>query len=222
MKKTMMALAALAGVASATTSLTLDSSFTPVSGTAQSIIDAGIGHGNTNWGVDVKGDQLTYTIANAPTVNVTVSSLLGADAVADDQPLTLTAFVMLSRPGDSWYVGDHRTVTVTVGDQSWTSNVSTISRTSGYGTIIYTFADENAPLFLTTDTLKVVFNAASNEDISFGCVQPLNGATLSTGTDLNYSGWAMPIRLEAKTPEPATATLSLLALAALASRRKRH
>lgn len=136
--------------------------------------------------------------------------------------LNITSVTVVSRPDNTQH--NSATMTLTVGDQTFTSGNAVYSTNAAntYGTVTYSFA---TPVEISADTtsldLTITAANASNK-FGYGEFKVAEGCSLTSGSPSTYvpvvrlSGTYTPA-----VPEPATATLSLLALAGLAARRRR-
>lgn len=223
MKKTLIALMALAGVAVAEPVLTfnMDSAVRDSEGNLESCVslaDNDKANSSVNIG-NLMFSEKTYT------VTITLSDMYCSENVElqDGQKLMLTSIQVVSR-NDATRRPEDATITVSGN----TSAVADYTAISGSKRDLITFRFDT-PIDITDSTsVSIQFNVpsyqAGQSTTSFGysAVEAKSGHTLQA-TPLTFGSYGIPVRLNVTaTPEPATATLSLLALAALASRRKRH
>ena len=232
MKKTLIALMALAGVAMASP-LTLDTKYMDKEGNTSSYWEdissmSGIELGNF--------DQKTITFY------IEVSDLYGADSLADGYTYQLTSISWTGHT-QGFFVGGSRTITVSNGETSVSAAYPT-SDTSNHK-LTATF---DTTLNITSASKLTVTIESSNsaENVGMSIVDrtsadtkagSVTGATwgyvdgepaydyihnqINSQMPINTKGYNdIAIRLTV-IPEPATATLSLLALAGLAARRRR-
>ena len=231
MKKTLIALMTLAGVASAG-SLTLDSKYM-----AEGVDSSYFSGFTSTSGVERK--NLT-----APTITfyVEISDLLGSSAMLDNSIYDLTSLSWYAY-SDGSYVGGSRQVTLSNGTQTLTLAHS--SAATGSDKILTVNHDLGFIVTKETKLTITLSSTSSNENVSMGVgdrsTDAAKAATV-TGATFGYvngepvynkvtgvegytpiqSSWAyndIPLQLTL-IPEPATATLSLLALAGLAARRR--
>ncbi len=248
MKKTIIALMALAGVAAAADTITLGTQIVKDYETDnETVIDL-----YTDWET-YKGDttvveSVNHKNATTLTFYVKVSDLFGAGALDSATSYTLKTFSYLGWDDDG-ELGQDETLTVTLGNQSVTATISDAHESGSYdpqNTVTFT----GTLNFTTADILKVTLTGGldaegdqTNVGIKYidspGTNKVLGSASnLNADGTMNYwhedknnnaNGWhtglktdAPIIQLTAKAvPEPTTATLSLLALAGLAARRRR-
>lgn len=216
----------LAGVASVASAFTLDTAIVKTDdGSSVSAFEAALNQTKQEAaavdGINV-ADQLHFTTASAPTITITLSDMYSTEALPEGT-LTLSTLSFLSRP-DSSNQG-YESVTVSVNDKSVTSTSYTtdlpVSGNSTYRAVTWTFSDTLT--FSADDVLTVTF-AATSVEMGMGVFQTETGYTFGgvnpvyTNSSNQYYDF---FRLEV-IPEPATATLSLLALAGLAARRRRQ
>lgn len=227
MKKTFIALLALAASAVAnadTSAYMLDSRLNLADGTTLSAFDQIPGKTKnevTGTGYFSAADQLHFTTL---TLTLTLGDMYLSGADSLEGPTTISSISFISRP-DSSNQGPG-TITVSVGGQTYTSEDVTYSQTGAtYGTDTFSF--ENAiTIDPKTTTITLTLGHTNSVEVGFGAFQPATNATL-TGSTAEYNGvWYPVVRISGTTgtpvvPEPATATLSLLALAGLAARRRR-
>ncbi len=225
MKKTIIALLALGGVAAAA-DVTIGSYVTKDS-VNYDIVDSFAGETyddvDSTYGVHL--DKLHFKsltfVLNTGDMLVSDSGLKTGDA------LTLKSLTILGRYDTNDYRATDSTMTVTLEDaSSYTSSVAVHVRgNSGCATITYDFTD--AITFSLGDDLTFTFNrgSAEGDDPTYNLgIAPMQGVS---GAPIVYNNvWQMGTQLSvasaaASVPEPTTATLSLLALAGLAARRRR-
>lgn len=215
MKKTLITLLALSGLAIAdtvtyssyTSSFAITSSF--VGKTADQIRALGATDAN----------KLAFT--DNQTVSLSVAGMMPSDVLESDTELMLNTFSYISRP-DTTHTSENSTVSITLDGVTYTSGAAVYTGTDGtYGLISYTFTD--GPTFTAADTLSFSIARVGTTDpskLAFGAFQGLEGTTKI------YGDWQGAFQISgtiatAAVPEPTTATLSLLALAGLAARRRR-
>ncbi len=243
MKKTLIALMALAGVAVASSPITLESKL--VSG--ENIYGVYSQWENIkNDTTLIEGTETTYP--ETLTFYVKVSDLFGAENLSSTGKYQFTSFSFLGQANGNCSNGGD-TLTITVGSQSVTGIVQQSS--NAYTSVVFDTPNANSLFFTTSDILTLTLQAGFDGGKDNGRVeimyydtprtnQALGAASAlsSDGTDLNYfhkysnnsgngfqTGWKTDAPVVSMTvtyiPEPATATLSLLALAGLAARRRR-
>lgn len=237
MKATILTTLSMVGfsLASAADSFTLDSMFTLADGSTLSAYDAVVGKT-----VDTVNNY-AYTASNgAGKAEASSKSLtLNLGEMYSSQTLSgtlnITSVTVVSRPDNTRQ--NTATMTLTVGNQTFTSGDAVYSTNAAntYGTVIYSFA---TPVEISADTtsLSLTITATETETITnqdgttttkpkkfgYGEFKVAEGCSLTSGSSTAYtpvvrlSGTYTPA-----VPEPATATLSLLALAGLAARRRR-
>lgn len=234
MKKTIIALLALTGVVGANTlELSSKLSYTDPTGVnsfeisaydtfvdqTRSTID-----GYTMNGIDcIDADRDSAIPAPVTTKTVTLnlanmytegdSSLLSAG-------MSLTQICFIGRD-DAKNRPAGVTLSLTIGDTTYTSDAVVYGASDKHGAITFNFT--NGPVITTLSDISVTYSGT--ESMGAGVFKDQNGAVL-TGTNGTVDATAnwVPIAKVTLTsvPEPATATLSLLALAGLAARRRRH
>lgn len=225
MKKTIIALLALAGVAAADViTLTPGNAYTPVSGgqinanrpftsandytssDLKSIIDVIADPTLAGWYAGVGQGQ-----ANYPQSDVTLTDT-GFDFLCRSGVSYEFVLAFVEAPEDTTALTMSFTSTYNVSASIWTFNKETESITL---LLDRTASTANTPFTVTVDNLQL----GSDDMIVFAwsgsAVGGTNGGTKISVTDVAMSATTAPI------PEPTTATLSLLALAGLAARRRR-
>ena len=132
---------------------------------------------------------------------------------------------MLAREDDA-YQGTGSTVSITLAGVTFTSAEAVYSNpAAGHVLVTYTFA-ETLPTFELGDTLTFTFTLADGTIENVNKIPAAAMKGLSAAPTVFNGGWQAAMQLGVKTtapavPEPTTATLSLLALAGLAARRRR-
>ncbi len=227
MKKTLVALMALAGAAMA--EVTLGSYYT-ADGVNYDAVDNFYGQTKNEIvaksGVTV--DKLAFdrgTIGNLLNLTLNTNDLLSSDsALTTGMELELTSLTLLARE-DDMYQGAGSTLAIDINGVTYTSEAAVYSDpAAGHALVTYTFAGAQ-PTFKMGDSLTLSFVLADGtiENVNKIPAAALKG--LSAAPTVFNGGWqaAMQLKVEAVTnvPEPTTATLSLLALAGLAMRRRR-
>ena len=233
MKKTLIALFALAGVAAAANvgdtlrfGSYIDGTYDDAVATLNGMTRTAV---NNAYGASC-ADNMGYT--NGSTFTLSPADVYPfTDWLEDDVNYKLTTVQILSRSNDSEW-GDGRSLLVSVdGGVTNIASEAAVKVRSGsdtYGLITVTFSKE--VLFTDKDTLTFTFvspGTGNGQKFGVAAFKDSSFTTLVTGNSLawtvNNNTYVTPIAITAiKTPEPATATLSLLALAGLAARRRRH
>ena len=239
MKKTLIALVALAGVAAAADTITLGTQVVKPDNTKIDLY--------TDWETYKADTSVVEAIghknANTLTFYVKVSDLFGADTLDAATSYTLKTFSYLGWDDDG-ELGQGDTLTVTLGTQSVTATITDVHVTGSYdpkNTVTFT----DTLNFTTADILTVTLTGGNSTLVGIKYIDsPTNNKVLGSASNLNtdgtmnywhedrnnaanawQGGWktdAPVVQLTATfIPEPATATLSLLALAGLAARRRR-
>ena len=219
MKKTIITLLALAGVAAAE-SLTLTTGIK---------YDGVLYDGYTNPGIE--GLDYTYTdwhsadLQNDAVFTITIGELYNADSITSST-FTLDSVTMKVQP-KGWGMGGQREVILTLGEKTVTKGYNHDANSAGYFTIDSIGWTDLTKDSVLTFTLKKGIGRdewASFENTNIPLASTTNGtwsgvSLLSIG---NVTNGAPLVSLGITTvPEPTTATLSLLALAGLAARRRR-
>ncbi len=231
MKKTLIALMALTGAA-ITEAATLSSYYTDDNETKQVTLDEVLGNSEAN--ASALADSLTADTIVAKT-NVTFTldtSTMLFDGAKLGDTVTLNSLVLASGAANTYYVNEatnnQRYATITLSGVTYTSDKQVAAITSGtYGTLTYTFTGDNAFTFTVGDSLAIELNSEEGVYHSqFGVFQGQTGSGDITcqkyDTAPGTGSWQPAVKLNvAAVPEPTTATLSLLALAGLAARRRR-
>ena len=247
MKKTIIALMALAGVA-AGSDISLESKLVS---------------GENTYGVysqweSIKGntaliEQSKTKYPSSLTFYVKVSDLFGAENLTDTERYQITSFSYLGQASGNCSNGGD-ILTITLGNQSVSGTVQQSSNV--YTSVVFDAPNASTLSFTSSDILTLTLTGGRDGGANDGLVEMLYydtpgtnqalgaaSALNSTGTDLNYyhkysnhngNGWDTTVKTDAPVvsmtvravaapavPEPTTATLSLLALAGLAARRRR-
>lgn len=231
MKKTLITILALAGVAMAE-SLTL---YTGIK------YDGELHNGYTK---PTEPEGLNYVYGNWPgSVNnslafsIDIDQLFNADQIGTTDIITLNSLTV-KIPNNGWAFGGNRVVTLTVQGQedtyTYTNTMTSIGRNGGDLTLSGINWEG-----LTKDTMLTFAISSNNEDCTVALAGSQNGVWSGVTTfDTTGAEWinkndgytdvetnAAPLVslgiTTAPIPEPTTATLSLLALAGLAARRRR-
>ncbi len=235
MKKTIIALMALAGMAVAgtdTNTLTLSSkvSGTQASGFSESFdLDAfSKVIGETAATVDalttggkkyLDGDNNSFEYDDTIAYTLKLENMLQSGNTTLDvtKGLALTSIEIIGRDNG----GDKQanaTLSLTIGTKTYTSNKPTYSTSTGYQPITFTFTDGPVLTSLSSD-LNITVSGFTSGYLGLGAFKTQSDATL---TGVSGNGYVPLVRVNLSTvPEPTTATLSLLALAGLAARRRR-
>lgn len=226
MKKTLIALAALTGLASAAEwPITLSSYFTDNQGQQQATVDAvyGLNKDEANALGGLTADFLNG-ISTDTVFTVQTGDLLTSSGVTTETSVKVSSITLSSSIGQ-YYVGPDRRLNVVVNGTTYTSDGQATEGYEGthYGKLIFTFSGDNAFTFNVGDTLNVTFPAVKDVlHTAYGVFKGQTGVSNLT-SPTNFTAWQAAVKIEGTaTPEPATATLSLLALAGLAARRRRH
>lgn len=166
-------------------------------------------------------EYITFdTLHHSPSITLTLGNMLVSDAVdlAAGQKLVLTSVQVVSRPSGSQYRPADSVATIEIGGETFTSAAAVYPAPGSRDLITFTF---NTPVDITNATTLTL---SISGDFGYSCYAVKNDhqetVTLPSDT-ATYNQWHMPTRLNTMVaPEPATATLSLLALAGLAARRR--
>lgn len=234
MKKTIVTLIALSGIsAAADLTLTTGIQYTDSSGNTTLVSgytnphNEDIGYSTNYWPGSRNLSSLDFTI--------TLSGLYGADAIQKTDEITLNS-LKIKVTGTGWCQDEGRTITITSGENTYSCELADIfsgpggndGNTEGY----LTFSPKDWALTLDS-TISVSIKPAdgatsANLSVATADIYGKNNATVAwsgvTNVDMtdNWGNEAPLVQLNVSTvPEPATATLSLLALAGLAVRRRR-
>lgn len=225
MKKTLVAILALSGMAMAASDLTytMDTAYT-VDGDSGSAVTA-ILSPFTNPYVEV--NQLMHS---GFSTTLTIKNMYGSDilpALKDGEKLVLTSIQVVSRANTAARPADAK---ITLGNNLGTSlnaDYSALGTAPNETTTIprglITFNFETPVDISNLETLTLTFTGGG-KGLGYTCWKGAGDATIESDTpSLANGGWHIPVRLNTQIiPEPATATLSLLTLAGLAARRRRH
>ena len=233
MKKTLIALMALAGVAMATetTAVTLGSWYTD-GGQNFLTLDAVTDKAMNDCASLLNANHDTELTASASFTLNTEEMMLSGVKVGDT--VTISSIQVASAIGGyGTGAGATRTMAVTLGGNTYVSDTQQSYKPQGaYGVLTYNFSGDNIFTFTVGDDLAVTINAQNGVvHQQLGIFKNQTGvSTITSGDTVN--GWQAAVKLNGtvsvpepvtpSVPEPATATLSLLALAGLASRRRRH
>ena len=237
MKKTLIALMALASVAMAET-ISLETKIQ----TADEAYAA-----FTDWS-DIKSDAtIVETVREAEksaaiTLFVLPSDLFGGDSLTAGQKYQLDTFTWVGND-NGYFVGGNRTVSFSIGDSE--PVVVSVPGTSD-STPCITLGNDDVFTFTANDIIKITITPGSGENIAVKYIDvPSPNKVLGISTalkadgslnyfhnggdayqngiqhGLKYDAPIIQLTAHAVVPEPATATLSLLALAGLCARRRR-
>ena len=221
MKKTLITLLALAGVAIADEPITIGSYYTKDS-VQYDAVENLVGKTKAEAKNEItNADNYTFDVDKTITLN-TANMLVSDSSLITGTELQLTGFSYISRI-DANDQSKNATVSITIGDVTYTSEKAVFNggaNNTDYGLVSYSFSDAALPTFKLGSDLTFTIDCAgtdNNQKLGFGFFQGLSGAVTL------YGAWQGAFQLQAVTvPEPATATLSLLALTGLAARRRRH
>ena len=233
MKKTLIALMALAGMAAAadltlTTGITYNGEL--YNGYTNPNVE-GLDYTHSDWPGSITGAPLTFSID--------LNSLFGSSEIGNEDTITLNTLTVKVHPG-GWAMDSTRFVSLSVvGNDAYTysqaivNNAEYVVRNGGE----LTLSNLNLEGLTKNDTLTFTIDGGSDHTVA------LAGSTAGTWSGVgtfDTSNWdnrggggytnagtnAAPlVSLNVTTapiPEPTTATLSLLALAGLAARRRRR
>lgn len=168
-----------------------------------------------NDATDTKYVDVWRSASNSLTIN-TGNLYLFSGTVGTGQKFQLTTLTLSTQAND-WFVGGGRYAAIKIGEVTYTAT-QTASHSGTANTVgKFTFDFSAAPVtFSVGNSLTFTFNStASGEDSSYGVFKGIEGPVVS-------DTWKASVQLKAVAiPEPTTATLSLLALAGLAARRRR-
>lgn len=213
MKKTLVTLLALGSVAVAD-DYTFSSYYTE-NETKYSAIDEFVGKAPDPYDACVLYGNIT--------VKLKAAAMLGSELEEGTQ-LTLNSLSVLNHSSKDFGAGS--TVSITIGGTTYTSNEASSDAQKGvYNLITYTF--DGGPTFSIDDELNFTMNILKDSMLDFGIVnQTLEGAAIvrekiGSFIPAKYGAFQIKASTTAPVPEPTTATLSLLALAGLAARRRR-
>ncbi|MBR5895071.1 MAG: PEP-CTERM sorting domain-containing protein [Akkermansia sp.] len=240
MKKTIIALMALAGAATAADlSLTTGILYTPAGGEATLISgytnpsNNNIGYSSNYWPGSRNLSSLDFTI--------TLSGLYGASEINDTDTITLSS-LKIKVTGSGWCQDEGRQITLTTGDYSYTAELEDIftgpggnsGNVEGYLTLSPKGWTLSKDSILNVSITPAEGKTTDNFSVASADIYGQNNASVAwsgvTNVDMtdNWGNEAPLIQLNVTTtsstpavPEPTTATLSLLALAGLAARRRR-
>lgn len=165
---------------------------------------------------------------------VTVAELYGAELLQVADSITLNSFSYLGN-ADGWCEDEGRTITVATGTQSKTVLLDAAGVREGAWLTVSDLDFELTKDSVLTITLSPSSSMVTdNMSLATADIYGKSGATVtwsgvttekddpSLGMNSNWSYEAPLVKLSVTTtPEPATATLSLLALAGLCARRRR-
>lgn len=237
MKKTIIALFALAGMASALDSLTLDNAvaaFLVQNGSITSVMGDFTLTGNNltlnngaNWGADI-----FYDASNPSKKRTELTVALTVDMAKLATLEEAAKLISLN----SWGVGAVPTTDAVRISGTWGSNADYYHtdpfEATGYRDFVVTLSNSGTRIFNGSTASFYSNNGLKGDTNSTALVLSdtlLSGAVLKAvvWSDGAYEGQgsekvASAFAALVQAPEPATATLSLLALAGLASRRRRH
>lgn len=227
MKKTIITLLALTGVAAAD-SITLGS-YSMKDGVKYDVVSTFRG----KTGDEVKRDYgvtdasgMYFRDYNSLTKTLdTGAMLVTGGTLAEGTQLVLTGISILARDNDS-YKGVGSTASLTIGEVTYTA-AGAYDDASGFNVISFTFEEEKSPVITMGDTVDITLtNGPLNQNdnkISFAAFKGIYAAPVISGSDWQgaYQLTVKAVTPAPTVPEPTTATLSLLALAGLAARRRR-
>ena len=243
MKKTLIALMAMAGIAVGA-DLTLTTGIAYTKNGETTIVDgytnpnnADIGYASTYWASDNGGGSGSVNRASLD-FTITVKDLYGASAIGGDDTISLTS-VDIAVTGSGWCQDEGRTITLSTGSYSYTAELQNVfsgpkngnGNSEGHLTLTLTDWIITKDAVLSVSIKPAAGKATDNLSVAVVDVWGKNGATatISGVSQVDMTpAWgkeAPLVKLSVSTtpavPEPATATLSLLALAGLCARRRR-
>ena len=249
MKKTIIALLATAALSMASESFTLETQLVTNTGDTYGLYsqwdsvkgNTGIVEGKkTTWNKNNSGNKVL-------TFYVQLSDLLGSDVLDSTGEYAITSFSWLGQDNGNCSGGGD-TLTISVGDQSISGSVQASNNI--YTTALFKEDGSNTLTLSSTDILTITLTAGTGQNAHGESVEltfidtPGTNKLLGTASNLNSDGtmnywhvdkangdnaWDTTVKTDAPVismtmkaiPEPATATLSLLALCGLAARRHR-
>ena len=221
MKKTLIALMAAASCAMADTPITLGSWFTNKDGSMVYTVDAvqTLSKANAKALGLSAADGLSYGVFS---FNLNVDEMMFSTTLTENDVIQVTEITLAS---NSQHASESAgQLSITFGGNTYVSEMGVEAKGDGYGTLTYTFTGENVFSFSISDNLSATIDETTKVCIGvFQGQSGVGGVTEPTG----YTVWQPAVKITGVVvtdaiPEPATATLSLLALAGLAARRRRH
>ena len=258
MKKTIIALMALAGAAVANSSITLETQLVTGDNVAYGLYSQwDVVKSNTNI---VEATKTTWNYTSGKNNNdnktltfyVKLNDLLGGNSLAPTATYEFSSFSWLGQNNGNCSGGGD-ILTISVGTQSITGAVQ--QSTNIYTTAVFNGDEPNTLTLSSSDILTITLTAgaetnAHGEAVELTFVDTLgtnkllgSASNLNSDGTMNYwhedkknsdNGWDTSVKTDAPVvsmtvravaapavPEPTTATLSLLALAGLAARRRR-
>lgn len=231
MKKTIIALLALAGVAAAA-DLSLTTGISYTKNKVTTLVDGftnpeneDIGYSTALWPGSRNMSELTF--------DITLSDLYGADAINVSDIVSLTS-VQIKVNASGWCMDEGRTITLSTGNLTYSTLINKAGvYSTGSDTITLKptgWDNLSKDTVLTVSILPAEGLTTTNLSVASADIYGKNGATVAwsgvSNIDMsdNWGNEAPLVKVNIATapiPEPTTATLSLLALAGLAARRRR-
>lgn len=231
MKKALITLMALAGVAAAD-DLTLTTGINYTKDGVTTLVDgytapnnSDIGYSSALWPGSRNLAELSF--------DITLSDLYGATEINSSDICSLTS-VQIKVNTNGWCMDEGRTITLSTGDLSYSTLIN-VTGVYSTGSDVITLSpigwnNLSKNTVLTVTILPAEGLSTTNLSVASADIYGKNGASVTwsgvTTIDMSDNwGYEAPLvkvnLVTASVPEPTTATLSLLALAGLAAHRRR-